>query len=148
LHFGTWSFYFFIFGLYNFKFVHFNHWIFIKSNLGVWWWNPTLKSNLYDINIIPFKIYFQFYVSGYKLRELSLPFLFNQKKNIFQCSELGLVILLLTHQAAKIEISNLFFFFLCALSYNSIPTLVCGLRNTVAIIIIIIITIISCLASS
>jgi hypothetical protein len=148
LHFGTWSFYFFIFGLYNFKFVHFNHWIFIKSNLGVWWWNPTLKSNLYDINIIPFKIYFQFYVSGYKLRELSLPFLFNQKKNIFQCSELGLVILLLTHQAAKIEISNLFFF-LCALSYNSIPALVCGLRNTVAIIIIIIIiTIISCLASS
>jgi hypothetical protein len=111
LHFGTWSFYFFIFGLYNFKFVHFNHWIFIKSNLGVWWWNPTLKSNLYDINIIPFKIYFQFYVSGYKLRELSLPFLFNQKKNIFQCSELGLVILLLTHQAAKIDISNLFFFF-------------------------------------
>ena len=31
--------------------------------LGVWWWNPTLKSNLYDINIIPFKIYLQFYVS-------------------------------------------------------------------------------------
>jgi len=98
---------------------------------------------------IPFKIYLQFYVSRYKLRELSLPFLFNQKKNIYQCSELGLVmILLLTHQAAKIEISNLFFFFWCALSYNSIPTLVCGLRNPVAIIIIIISTIISCLASS
>jgi hypothetical protein len=62
------------------------------------------------------------------------------------------VILLLTHQAAKIEISNLlfrgfFFFSWCALGYNSIPTLVCGLRNPFAIIIIII-TIISCLASS
>jgi hypothetical protein len=40
-----------------------------------------------------------------------------------------------------------FFFSWCALGYNSIPTLVCGLRNPLAIIIIII-TIISCLASS
>ena len=42
----------------------------------------------------------------------------------------------------------LFSFSWCALGCNSIPTLVCGLRNPFAIIIIIITTIIYCLACS
>nr|TKR97229.1 beta-amyrin 28-oxidase-like [Populus alba] len=41
-----------------------------------------------------------------KLCELSLPSLFNQKKNIFQCSELGLVILLLICAFANVNSST------------------------------------------
>ena len=120
--------------------------------LGVWWWNPTLKSNLYDINIIPFKIYLQFYVS--RINFVNFPRLsFSIKRKTssnvpnyvwwFCCWPIKL-------QKLKFQTSFFEFFFFfswCALGYNSIPTLVCGLRNPFAIIIIII-TIISCLARS
>jgi hypothetical protein len=130
--------------------INLNFTLIINFFLGVWWWNPTLKSNLYDINIIPFKIYLQFYVS--RINFVNFPRLsFSIKRKTssnvpnyvwwFCCWPIKL-------QKLKFQTSFFFFFSWCALGYNSIPTLVCGLRNPLAIIIIIIITIISCLASS